>query len=360
VRLHPQLRSLGIQAICLLALTEGLKWVWKWSVKLFENAVLGWADDRIAEFIIDLGPTVTHLFDWAPPLLLASLSLWVFERFYLRQLPYSRPQTGAIPLREIFHPKTKWHQAWLRTIFPPTMMDMPDAARELADALRGLKFADYMNSISHEPAKQLDLLAHYLVNTSIPVFARYENGANLIEINKENFKNGAFTNAGTTFVKHGMMGVPFVIDISIRRRELRKAIAEVKLLDKEFSRQTNSTGGPTVAAQHAEYDAAFAIAAMSKNDARKELWKLRKEGVAIRNESVSSEQSFSLWKQKYETWRNNVLEVADKYDENLRNRLEVLDRPRPPPSLPVVNADHGLCITVASEILLRIDENLPR
>lgn len=109
----------------------------------------------------------------------------------------------------------------------------------------------------------------------------------------------------------------------------------------------------------AEFDAAFEWAALSREEAIKVLWKLRKDGVAIRNEPVPSEQLFPPWKAKYEKWRNDVLLAAEKVDENLRPRLEVLDQLRPPPTLPVINQDHALCITIVSEILLRLSEKLP-
>lgn len=109
----------------------------------------------------------------------------------------------------------------------------------------------------------------------------------------------------------------------------------------------------------AEFNAAFEYAALSRNDAIKRLWKLREVGVAIRNEHVPSPEQYPAWKARYEKWRSDVLSMAEKVDENLRPRLEVLDRLRPPPSLPVVNEDHVLCIRIASEILLRLEERLP-
>ena len=108
-----------------------------------------------------------------------------------------------------------------------------------------------------------------------------------------------------------------------------------------------------------EFNTAFEYAALTRNDAIKRLWKLREEGVAIGNEHVPSEKLYPAWKAKYEKWRGNVLSMAEKVDENLRPRLEVLDRLGPPPSLPVVNEDHVLCIRIASEILSRLEEKLP-
>jgi len=109
----------------------------------------------------------------------------------------------------------------------------------------------------------------------------------------------------------------------------------------------------------AEFDEAFEWAALSREEAISILWKLRKSGVAIRNEPVSAESLFPQWKAKYEKWRRDVILAAQKVDDNLSYRLEVLDRLRPPPTLPVINEDHARCITIASEILLRLEERLP-
>lgn len=109
----------------------------------------------------------------------------------------------------------------------------------------------------------------------------------------------------------------------------------------------------------AELNAVFELDVLSRDEAIKILWKLRREGVAIRNEQISSEQQFPAWKAKFEKWRNAVLLVAEKVDGNLRQRLEVLNQVRPPPTLPVVNQEHVLCIRIASEILLRLEERLP-
>lgn len=109
----------------------------------------------------------------------------------------------------------------------------------------------------------------------------------------------------------------------------------------------------------AKSSAAFDASAFSRDEAIKILWKLRRDGVAIRNEQVASDRQFPAWKAKYEKWRRDVLAVAEKVDENLRQRLEVLNQLRPPPTLPVINQDHALCIAIASEILLRLEERLP-
>jgi hypothetical protein len=109
----------------------------------------------------------------------------------------------------------------------------------------------------------------------------------------------------------------------------------------------------------AEFRAVFDIASMSREDAIEALWQLRRIGVAIRNERVASEADYPDWKARYNKWRDDVLAVAERFDEGLRPRLEVLDRVRQPPAHLAINPDHALFIRVASEILLRLEERLP-
>jgi hypothetical protein len=109
----------------------------------------------------------------------------------------------------------------------------------------------------------------------------------------------------------------------------------------------------------AEYRAEFDLLNMTKEEAVEALWRLRKLGVVIRNEHLSSEKEFAGWKAKYDKWREDVLAVADRFGEGLRPRLEVLDQVRQPPTLPAINGEHALDISVASEILLRLEERLP-
>lgn len=111
--------------------------------------------------------------------------------------------------------------------------------------------------------------------------------------------------------------------------------------------------------QQAEFADAFRLAAMSKDDAVAELWKLRRIGVAIRNERLASDKDWPTWNKKYEKWRNDVLQVAEKFDVNFKHRLEVLDQLRPPPHLPTVNHQHAQGIAIMSEILLRLEHRLP-
>ncbi len=90
------------------------------------------------------------------------------------------------------------------------------------------------------------------------------------------------------------------------------------------------------------------------------LWELRRLGVELRNESVKSEAELLAWMPRYGKRRADVLSAAERFGPNLKYRLEVLDRLRDPPNLPVFDRTHGTAITVMSEILLRMGENLPK
>ena len=107
------------------------------------------------------------------------------------------------------------------------------------------------------------------------------------------------------------------------------------------------------------FDEAFEEASLTRDEAISALWKLRSVGVAIRNEPVPSADHFPAWRERYERWRKSVLAVAGKFDVGLQGRLEVLDQLRKAPNLPVVSQEHAKCITIASEMLLRLEERLP-
>jgi hypothetical protein len=90
-----------------------------------------------------------------------------------------------------------------------------------------------------------------------------------------------------------------------------------------------------------------------------ELWRLRAQGVALRNEAVTL-PDYPHWKQRFEDWQKAVLEVAEKISLNFRAWLETLDRVRPPVKLPSpgCNSEHTLLRDVQGEMLLRMQEFL--
>jgi hypothetical protein len=86
------------------------------------------------------------------------------------------------------------------------------------------------------------------------------------------------------------------------------------------------------------------------------LWRLRAEGVKLRNETPGDE---GKWTAAYERWRNQVLTDARIISANLAAWLETLDRMRPPPGLtPSVSRDYAHNRHIMSEILPRMEEFL--
>jgi hypothetical protein len=50
-----------------------LTFVWRWVLKLSENAVVGWFDDRIGEVLGIHPPTLSAAINWGVPVALAAL-----------------------------------------------------------------------------------------------------------------------------------------------------------------------------------------------------------------------------------------------------------------------------------------------
>jgi hypothetical protein len=55
-------------------------------IKLADNAVMGWGDDRLAEFLGITSPNASTVFSWAVPFALAAVTLWLFHHFTTRPL----------------------------------------------------------------------------------------------------------------------------------------------------------------------------------------------------------------------------------------------------------------------------------
>ena len=91
------------------------------------------------------------------------------------------------------------------------------------------------------------------------------------------------------------------------------------------------------------------------------LWKLRSNGISHRNRDVSSPEELDEWKQKYNKWRDEVLEESEKVNINLRCYLERLDLTGPiPANSKIFNPDHELQVRIMSEILQRLQEYLKK
>lgn len=87
------------------------------------------------------------------------------------------------------------------------------------------------------------------------------------------------------------------------------------------------------------------------------LWDLRRKGISLRNERISHEE-YGEWKNKFESWRDEVLSEAQKISSGLRSHLEVLDQLRQPDLGDPVNSDHERDLRILSEILARLQAYL--
>jgi hypothetical protein len=256
---------------------------------------------------------VNVLLTWSPPLLLAGVSLWIFERFYLRTSLLYRKQTGSHSLKEmaeIIYPKKSRFSTWWAKLFPPKMMPMHEAVRHIYDQIHDTELGLFIRRNFDDVEKQLRCLAEYIVGTSVPIFGKRPSGASLKNVGKEMFKKGSFYSSGDSFSPHGTMGIPTLTDISIYRSDLQKAIGEIIAL------------GVTVADVEREFGNAFDRAAAehtkpTKDAALLRLAQLRSQGIALRNESAQLMFTSHLdaWSSKIIDWMNEVTEAIKPVSE---------------------------------------------
>ncbi|MET4090030.1 MULTISPECIES: hypothetical protein [Bradyrhizobium] len=76
------IRAWAIWGAAQVLLTLALKLV----IKLVDNAVIGWGDDRLAELLGVTSPSATTVFNWTIPFALAALALWLVHYFIARPL----------------------------------------------------------------------------------------------------------------------------------------------------------------------------------------------------------------------------------------------------------------------------------
>jgi hypothetical protein len=97
----------------------------------------------------------------------------------------------------------------------------------------------------------------------------------------------------------------------------------------------------------------------ARQKALAELWKLREQGVALRNETVTP-AGYANWKQRFGDWQKTVLGDAETISLSFKAWLETLDRIRPPVAAPspACNQEHNLLRNVQGEMLLRMQEFL--
>ncbi len=90
------------------------------------------------------------------------------------------------------------------------------------------------------------------------------------------------------------------------------------------------------------------------------LRKMRKDGVALRNEHLRNDDHFSQWRLRYGLWREGTLAAAAKLSPVLHDRLETLNEIYGgiPGGVQVFSPEHAQCLSIMSEILRRVDKYL--
>jgi len=116
------------------------------------------------------------------------------------------------------------------------------------------------------------------------------------------------------------------------------------------------------AAKHLDEDRATTIDGLEleifnrkkRQAAISELWRLRSEGIELRNKIISNQIDIFEFVIGYNPWREETLKEAERVSENLRQWLERLDLMDPR----AVGIHNEKFVQVASEILLRLGQFL--
>jgi hypothetical protein len=98
----------------------------------------------------------------------------------------------------------------------------------------------------------------------------------------------------------------------------------------------------------------------AKDEALKQLWALRRNGVVLRNQQLHDDDEFSSWNKEYKDWRRAVLFHAGVISANLEHRLETLNEVGEPPDIgsPYRGSAHKQAVSVMSEMLRRMERFL--
>lgn len=93
------------------------------------------------------------------------------------------------------------------------------------------------------------------------------------------------------------------------------------------------------------------------------LWRLRKQGVKLRNQQVITDEEYEIWASRRKRWRLRVLKQAGLISPNFKAWLETLECTREPPVVcPPVEGkyrrEHVSWRRIMSEILMRVEEYL--
>ena len=205
--------------------------------KLLENAVLGWGDNLIGNYLGLSSPTVSQvarfLWLWGVPFVLAAATLYGgYHLWWIHTQTEGRVKKKSTA--ETLYPRQVWISKSFAKLFPPTMMPMSEAVRYLSDALRGTGMERFARrNFGDEVDRLLTIFAGWICKTSIPVFGKIPASIEFREFDKNRLGQGRFRSGVSEFWLHGERA-PAYTDISIKQRHLNRAIEEVKGWEDKF------------------------------------------------------------------------------------------------------------------------------
>lgn len=110
------------------AVQLGLTYAIRLLIKLADNAVMGWGDDRIAEFFGITSPNASTVFNWAVPFVVAAIALWVFYYFTTRPLREALAKQSGGDLFSAVRAGSQSHTAPASKPAPARQRDEPATA----------------------------------------------------------------------------------------------------------------------------------------------------------------------------------------------------------------------------------------
>jgi hypothetical protein len=116
------------------------------------------------------------------------------------------------------------------------MMLLSEANRVVYDALRGTAIRNFIDRNFDETDRKLRVVANYVAGTSTPLFGREPAGAALVPFDKARLKTGQFYAGGSEFKQYNAQ-VPNYSDVSLKRRDLRRVVRELRALSAHVPNQ---------------------------------------------------------------------------------------------------------------------------
>jgi hypothetical protein len=141
--------------------------------------------------------------------LLASYGIWAHER--RRVLQISGEQPSYLP------------QSLFERLFPPELLPLSEACRQVHDRFRGTNLRGIVESFSKEPASVLDTWATYIENTGVTIFGTKQPSRTLELLPRGTTRAQWFATAlsGKLEYEH----------LCIRRSDLRRVVNKLRALD---------------------------------------------------------------------------------------------------------------------------------